>query len=134
MKAMKAKVSRGLPIGASVDVVDNSGARIIQIVSVKRYKTRKRMLASAAIGDMVTAAVISGKPDMVHKLVQAVIIRQKMPYERPDGTKVFFEDNAAIVLRDPKLGTPKGTLVKGPIAKEVAIRWAQVAKIASMIL
>ena len=134
MKAVKSKVSKGLPIGASVDVVDNSGARIIKVISVKGYKTRTRTMASAGVADMVTANVTAGKPDMKHKVVQAVIIRQRKPYARPDGTRVKFEDNAAVILKDVKLGMPKGTLIKGPIAKEVATRWSQLAKIASMIL
>ena len=134
MKAIKSKVAKGLPIGASVDVVDNSGARIIQIISVKGYKTRTRTLGAAGVGDMVTANVTAGKPDMKHKVVQAVIVRQRRPYSRPDGTRVKFEDNAAIILKDVKLGMPKGTIIKGPIAKEVVARWSQVAKIASMVL
>jgi large subunit ribosomal protein L14 len=134
MKAVKSKMSRGLPIGARVDVVDNSGAKIIKIISVKRYKTRKRKLAKAGIADLVTATVLTGKPDMKHKLVQAIIVRQKKEFARPDGTHVKFEDNAAIVLKDVKLGLPKGTMIKGPIAKEVAIRWSAAAKIANMIL
>jgi large subunit ribosomal protein L14 len=134
MKSVKASVSKPLPLGAYVDVVDNSGARIIQIISVKGYKTRTRKLASAGVADMVTAAVTAGKPDMRHKVVQAVIVRQKKEYTRPEGIKVKFEDNAAIILKDVKLGMPKGTIVKGPIAKEVALRWSQVAKIANTVL
>ncbi len=134
MKAVKSKIVKALPTGAFVDVVDNSGARIIQIISVKGYKTRKKMSSSAGVGDLVNAAVIAGKPDMIHKLVPAVIVRQRKEYARPDGTRVKFEDNAAIVIRDVRLGMPKGTLIKGPIAKEAALRWSQVAKIASMVL
>lgn len=134
MRAVKSKVTKGLPIGAFVDIVDNSGARIIQIISVKGYKTRTRTLAAAGVGDLVTAAVTAGKPDMTHKVVQAVIVRQRRPYMRPDGMRVKFEDNAAIILKDIKLGMPKGTMIKGPIAKEVVIRWSQVAKIASIVL
>jgi large subunit ribosomal protein L14 len=134
MKAVKSKVAKGLPIGASVDVVDNSGARIIKIVSVKGYKTRTGTLGAAGVGDMITANVTAGKPDMKHKVVQAVIVRQKKAYARPDGTRVKFEDNAAVILKDVKLGMPKGTIIKGPIAKEVVTRWSQVAKIASMVL
>jgi len=134
MKSIKSKMLRSLPIGAHLHIVDNSGARIIQLVSVKGYKTRTRMLASAGVADLITAAVIAGKPDMVHKLVQCVVVRQKQAYARPDGTRVKFDDNAAIVLKDVKLGMPKGTVIKGPIAKEAAIRWSQVAKIASTVL
>jgi large subunit ribosomal protein L14 len=83
---------------------------------------------------LVTIAVKAGKPDMKHKVVPAVVIRQKQELTRPDGTKVMFEDNAAIILKDVRLGLPKGSLIKGPMAKEAAIRWSQVAKIASMVL
>jgi len=134
MKYLKANVTKGLPIGASIDIVDNSGARIVQIISVKGYKTRTRMLASAGVGDLITGSAIAGKPDIRKKTVQAVIVRQKKEYVRQDGTRVRFEDNAGILLKDVRLGTPKGTTIKGPIAKEVAIRWPQVAKMASIIL
>ena len=134
MKDVKANVSRSLPIGANVVGADNGGAKIMRIISVKGFKGRTRKLMAAGVSDRVKATVISGKPDMVHKLVDAVIVRQKKEFERPDGTKVKFEDNAAIVLKDPKLGLPKGTLIKGPIAKEVALRWPSVAKIATSIL
>lgn len=134
MKYMKAKVSHSLPLGAHIDIVDNSGARIVQIVSVKSYKTRTRKLASAGVGDLITGSVIAGKPDMRHTLVQAVVIRQKKEYVRSDGTHVRFEDNAGVLLKDVRLGTPKGTTIKGPIAKEAAVRWSQVAKMASIIL
>lgn len=134
MKAIKSKMTKALPIGAVLTVADNSGAKTVKIVTVRGYKTRTRMLQSAGIADMVTATVITGKPDMKHKLVPCVVVRQKKEFTRPDGTKVTFEDNAAIVLKDIKLGLPKGSMIKGPIAKEVAIRWPAVAKIASIIL
>jgi large subunit ribosomal protein L14 len=134
MKSIKASMSKPLPIGASVICADNSGAKIIKVISVKGFKSRTNRLAVAGVGDLITANVVAGKPDMVHKVIQAVIIRQKQAYTRPDGTKVKFEDNAAVVIKDPKLGMPKGTMVKGPMAKEVAIRWSAVAKIASIIL
>ena len=134
MKAIKSKMTKALPIGARLDVADNSGAKIIKIITVRGYKTRTRKLQSAGIADMVTATVLTGKPDMKHKLVQCVVVRQKQEFTRPDGTKVRFEDNAAIVLKDVRLGLPKGSMIKGPIAKEVAIRWPAVAKIANMIL
>ncbi len=134
MRAIKSKMSKPLPIGARIDCVDNSGAKIIQVITVKGYKTRTRKLMAAGIGDLITATVKTGKPDMRHKLVKAVVVRQKKEFTRPDGQKVKFEDNAAIVLKDVELGLPKGTMIKGPIAKEVAIRWPAVAKIASIIL
>lgn len=134
MKSLKSSISKCLPIGARINIVDNSGARIAQIITVKHYQTRTKLLMTAGIGDLVRVAVKEGKPDMRHKMADVVIIRQKKEFTRPDGTKVQFEDNAGIVLKDIRLGLPKGTMLKGPIAKEVAIRWPAVAKIATMIL
>ena len=42
MKALSAKVTRGLNIGSKVLASDNSGARIVKIVSVKLGKSKKR--------------------------------------------------------------------------------------------
>ncbi|MBD3263080.1 50S ribosomal protein L14 [Candidatus Woesearchaeota archaeon] len=134
MKAVKSKITKALPVGAVLDATDNSGARTIKIISVRGYKTRTRKLQSAGIADMIHATVLTGKPDMKHKVVPCVVVRQRKEFTRPEGTKVKFEDNAAIVLKDIKLGLPKGSMIKGPIAKEVAIRWPAVAKIANMIL
>jgi len=134
MKDMKSSVSRPLPIGARIDIVDNSGARIAQIITVKHYQARTKLLMCAGVGDLVRVAVKEGKPDMRHKMADVVIVRQKKEFTRPDGTKVQFEDNAGVVIKDMRLGLPKGTMLKGPIAKEVAIRWPAVAKIATMIL
>ncbi len=133
MKAVKAKVTKGLPHVANVIACDNSGARILRIISVKRAKTVKGRKPSAGVGDAVMCSVVQGKPEMRKKVVEAVIVRQRMPYRRKDGTRVQFEDNAAVILKD-ELGSPKGTMIKGPIAKEVSERWPLISKIASMIL
>ena len=66
-------------------------------------------------------------------VVFAIIVRQKKEFRRPDGKRVKFESNAAVVLKDDK-GNPKGTIFKGPIAKEACNRWPGVAKVASVIL
>jgi large subunit ribosomal protein L14 len=134
MKAVKSKVTKALPIGANVIAADNSGAKVIQIISVKGYKARTKKLAAAGVSDLIIGAVKVGDTEMRHKVVPAVIIRQKKEFTRPDGMKVKFEDNAAVVLKDVRLGLPKGTLIKGPLAKEVAIRWPSVAKQATIVL
>ena len=133
MKGIKASVTRGLPVGANVPTCDNSGAKIIKITSVKGVKGVKGRISSAGVGDLVTASVISGKPDMRNKVVQAVIVRQKKEYRRCDGSRVKFEDNSAVVLKDDK-GNPKGTIFKGPIAKEAVERWSAIGKVANIVL
>lgn len=133
MKAVKATVTRGLPLGAYVDTCDNSGAKVLKIFTVFGHKTRKGQSPAAGVGDLVMAAVKKGRPDMRKQVVFAIIVRQRREYRRKDGTRVAFEDNAAVVLKDEK-GNPKGTIFKGPIAKEVAARWPAVAKVATVIV
>lgn len=133
MKPVKAKITRGLPLGAEIPTCDNSGAKSIEIISVFGYKGVKRRKPSAGVGDLVRAAVKKGKPEMMKQMVYAIIVRQKKEYRRPNGMRVKFEDNAAVVLKDDK-GNPKGTIFKGPIAKEATERWPAIAKVASMIL
>ena len=68
---------------------------------------------------------------MKGKVFDAVIIRQKKPWRRLTGERICFEDNAVALLKDEK-GNPKGTQIKGPIAKEIIERWPSVAKLSSM--
>ncbi|NJL44222.1 MAG: 50S ribosomal protein L14 [Nitrosarchaeum sp.] len=133
MKPISAKVTGGLQIGSFVPTCDNSGAKMIKIFAVMKKKTRKGRLAGAGVGDLVHATVKAGKPDMRKQVVFAVIVRQCKEYRRADGTRVRFEDNAAVVLKDDK-GNPKGTIFKGPVAKEACARWPGVAKVASIIV
>ncbi|PLW80269.1 50S ribosomal protein L14 [Candidatus Woesearchaeota archaeon] len=133
MKASKSNVTRALPVGAYMETCDNSGAKVVKITAVKRHKTVKGRLPAAGVGDMVQVAVKKGKPD-IRKTVQfAVIVRQKKEYKRSDGTRIKFEDNSIVILKDEK-GNPKGTIFKGPIAKEATERWPAVAKVASIIV
>lgn len=133
MKAISARVTRGLNIGSEVVAADNSGARIVRITSVKHGKTKKGRQQYAKLGDWVKVSVRAGKPDMKGVVFDAVVIRQKKPYMRLTGERVCFEDNAVALLKDEK-GNPKGTQLKGPVAREVAERWKEVAKIAQFVL
>jgi large subunit ribosomal protein L14 len=133
MKALTAVVTRGLNIGSKVLAADNSGARIVRITGVVHGKTTKGRQQYAKVGDWVKVSVRAGKPDMKGQVFDAVVIRQKKPYRRRTGERVCFEDNAVALLKDDK-GNPKGTQVKGPVAREVQERWGQVAKIAQFVL
>ena len=82
MKAVKAKVTNGLQTGSVLETCDNSGAKVIKITGVKRKKTVKGRIPGAGVGDMVTAAVKKGKPDMRKQVVYAIIVRQKKEYRR----------------------------------------------------
>jgi large subunit ribosomal protein L14 len=132
MKAIKSKVTRALPVQAYVNTCDNSGAKVLKIIAVKGHKTVKTRYPAAGVGDMIMASVKKGKLEMRKTVVSAIIVRQRKEYRRADGTRIKFEDNAAVVLKDEK-GNPKGTIFKGPIAKEAAERWPGVAKVANTL-
>ncbi len=133
MKAVTARVTRGLNIGSMVTAADNSGARIVRITGVKHGKSRKGRQQYAKVGDWVKVSVRAGKPDMKGQVFDAVVIRQRKPYRRNTGERVCFEDNAVALLKDEK-GNPKGTFIKGPVAREVHERWKEVAKLAQHVL
>ncbi|MBU0460163.1 MAG: 50S ribosomal protein L14 [Nanoarchaeota archaeon] len=133
MKPLSSKVTRALPVQARVLTCDNSGAKVLKIISVKGHNTVKGRYPAAGVGDLVLASVQKGKLEIRKTVVPAIIVRQRKEFRRADGTRVKFEDNAAIVLKDMK-GNPKGTIFKGPIAKEVAERWPAVAKVANMVV
>lgn len=132
MKAISARATAGLNLGARMIASDNSGAKIVRLVSVKRGKGKKRKQGCAKMADWVKVSVKKGIPDMKGKVFDAVIIRQKKSYRRLNGERIAFEDNAVAILKDEK-GNPKATQIKGPVAREVMERWPSVAKIASII-
>ncbi len=130
---MSARVTRGLNIGSNIVASDNSGARIVRITGVKGGKSTKGRQQYAKVGDMVKVSVRAGKPDMIGQVFDAVVIRQRKSYRRSTGERVMFEDNAAALLKDDK-GNPKGTQIKGVMAREAAERWPVVMKIAQFVL
>ena len=132
MKAISAKVTPGLNLGAYMISSDNSGAKIVKLVSVKRAKAKKGKQVNAKIADWVKVSIRKGIPDMKGKVFDAVVIRQKKSYRRLNGERIAFEDNAVAILKDEK-GNPKGTQIKGPIAREVMERFPSVGKIASIV-
>ena len=134
MKATGSNIPKTLQVGSRLKVADNSGARVIEIIGIVGYKGRHRRHPVAGIADVIIAAVKEGKPDIKHKVVKAVIIRQKKPMRRPDGTRVMFEDNAAVVFKDVEKGEFMGTLVKGPVAREVAKRFPKISRLSSMVI
>lgn len=133
MQSIKAKITKGLNQGSYVETCDNSGAKVVKIVSIINKKTRKGQKPSCGIGDLILVAIKKGTPEMRKTVTYATIVRQKKEYRRPDGTRVKFEDNAVVILKDED-GNPKGTIFKGPVAKEAADRWPGVMKVARLII
>ena len=132
MKGIAGNQTNGLITGSRLTVIDNSGAKVIEIIAVPRYHGVARRLPAAGVGDMVMASVKKGTPQMRRQIVYAVIVRQRRPMRRPDGTMVSFEDNAAVITTDT--GETKGTDIKGPVAREAAERWPRVSATANIII
>jgi len=128
----RVRVSRGIPVNAIVDCADNSGVLQGKIIGVFGLKTRRRRIPAAAVGDMVKISVYKGKTELKDQLMNAVVIRQRKPYRRQDGSWIAFEDNAIVILTPE--GDVKGTEIYGPVAKEAAERWPKIAAIASLVV
>jgi LSU ribosomal protein L14P len=126
------RLSRGIFNYTIVNCADNSGVSLGKVINVFDVKTRRRRIPGAAVGDMVKISVVKGKPELVGQLMNAVVIRQRKPYRRMDGTWISFEDNAIIILTPE--GDVKGTEIYGPVAKEAVERWPKIASIATIII
>jgi large subunit ribosomal protein L14 len=132
MKAKQSKTPRALSTGSRLTCADNTGARLVQVVSVDGYHGVRRRQPKLGLGDMATVTVKKGTPDMRRKLVKAVIIRQKKEIRRIDGLRLSFEDNAIVVTNER--GEPRGTEIKGPVAREVAERFPKIGSMATIIV
>ena len=99
-----------------LNVADNSGAKLIRCFRVLGGSKRRY----ARIGDIIIASVKIAEPRKAVKkkeIVKAVIIRQRQPWRRPDGTYVRFDENAAVLIDDKK--EPRGTRIFGPVPQEL---------------
>ncbi len=132
MKSVKAHIVRTLTTGTYLKCDDNSGAKILMIIGVQRYKGVRGRYPKAGVGDVVICSVKKGDPKMVGTVVKAVITRQRKEYRRFSGYRVSFEDNAAVVINEE--GIPVGTEVKGVVAREAAERFPKVAGIAQGVV
>lgn len=97
-------------------VADNSGAKKIMCIRILGGSFRR----SGNIGDIIVASVKSATPGGAVKkgdVVKAVIVRTSKGVQRPDGSSIKFDDNAAVIIDNQK--QPKGTRIFGPIAREL---------------
>jgi len=134
MKPIKARITNALNIGSEVNTCDNSGAKIVRIVAIiGRGKTVKSRNPAAGIADLVRVSIRKGLPTMKGKVFYGVLVRQRKEFRRLSGERIKFADNSIAILKDEK-GNPQGTLIKGPVAKEVADRWPNVSKLASVVV
>ena len=101
-----------------LQVADNSGAKLLQVIKVLGG-TRRRY---AELGDIIVASVKIAEPRKIVKkkdIVRAVIVRQRNPYRRSDGSYIRFDENAAVIVDERE---PKGGRIFGPVARELRDR------------
>ena len=97
-------------------VADNTGAKELMCIRCLGGSYRKY----AGVGDIIVASVKTATPGGVVKkgdVVKAVVVRTKKPIRRADGSYLRFDENAAVIIKED--GTPKGTRIFGPIAREL---------------
>lgn len=97
-------------------VGDNTGAKELLCIRVLGGSGRK----IASVGDVIVCSVKQATPGGVVKkgeVVRAVVVRTVYPVKRPDGSYIKFNQNAAVIIKDD--GTPKGTRIFGPVAREL---------------
>jgi len=105
-----------IQVQTELTVADNTGARIVECIKVLGGSKRR----TASVGDQIVVSVKDAIPNgkvkkgSVHK---AVVVRTKYSIHRNDGSKVKFDNNAAVII-DEK-GEPIGSRIFGPVTKEL---------------
>ena len=97
-------------------VADNSGARTISCIGVPGGSGGRY----AWLGDVIVAAVKEAAPAAAVKkgeVVRAVVVRTVKAQRRRDGSRIRFDDNAAVLINDDQM--PRGTRIFGPVAREL---------------
>ncbi len=101
-----------------VVIADNTGAKIGRIFKVVG-SSKKRY---ARIGDLVVLSVQIAEPRKSVKkkeVLQAVVVRQRAPFKRKDGSVIRFDENAVVILEKDKK-EPKAGRIFGPIPRELS--------------
>ncbi|ASI53916.1 50S ribosomal protein L14 [Metamycoplasma hyosynoviae] len=98
------------------NVADNSGAKEIMVIK----NLGGSIVKSTNIGDVVIVTVKKAIPNgfvREGQVVKAVIVRTKRGIIRPDGSRISFDDNAVVLIKED--GSLRGTRVFGPVAREL---------------
>lgn len=118
--------------GTKLNVADNSGAKIIECIDILGYSKKY----AGVIGDFISASVKEArKGGTVEKkeVVKALIVRQRQPMRRKNGTVIRFDDNAAIIVSE-NLKDLVGSRISGPIPDEIREMMPAITSIVSEIV
>lgn len=113
-----------------IEVADNTGAKKARMI--RRLGQNKK---SASVGDVIVCHVKESSTDAAIKkgtVVRAVVVRTKAPIRRRDGSYLRFDENAIVIINDD--GTPKGTRIFGPVARELRAKFMRIISLAPEVL
>jgi large subunit ribosomal protein L14 len=100
----------------NLDVADNSGAKRVMCIKVLGGSKRKY----ATVGDVIVVSVKEAIPrGRVKKgdVMKAIVVRVAKDIQRPDGSVIRFDRNAAVLINNQK--EPIGTRIFGPVPREL---------------
>ncbi|MDO8589805.1 MAG: 50S ribosomal protein L14 [bacterium] len=100
-----------------VQIADNSGAKLGRVFKVLG-SSKKRY---ASIGELVVLSVQKAEPRKLVKkkdILYGIVVRQRAPFRRKDGTYVRFDENAVVILDSTKK-EPMAGRVFGPVPREI---------------
>ena len=117
--------------GTQLKVADNTGAKIIECISVLGRAKRD----GAEVGDIISASVKSAIPRGTVKkkeVIHAVVVRQVKALPREDGSVIRFSENAAVIIDTNK--EPRGTRIFGPVPRELRRGYMKIISLAPEVL
>ncbi|HEV7121299.1 MAG TPA: 50S ribosomal protein L14 [Candidatus Paceibacterota bacterium] len=118
-----------------VTVADNSGGTVARVFKVLGGSKRRY----AELGDVVVVSIQTAQPRKAVKkkdIYKAVVVRQRKPYRRANGSYIRFDDNAVVLIeKQGKEMGPKGNRVFGPVPRDLIERgWQNIASIAPEVV
>ena len=113
-----------------LEVADNTGAKKVRMI--RRIGQNKK---TASVGDIIVCHVKESATEASVKkgtVVRAVVVRTRSPLKRRDGSYLRFDENAVVIVNND--GTPKGTRIFGPVARELRQKYMKIISLAPEVL
>ncbi|KII91597.1 hypothetical protein PLICRDRAFT_135918 [Plicaturopsis crispa FD-325 SS-3] len=124
---------------STLNVIDNSGAVLIECVNVLKQKVNNGW---GSVGDEIVCVVKEARPvaDASAASVtavkvrrgdvrRAVIVRTRKAVRRPDGRLVRFDDNAAVLLNNKR--EMLGSRIAGVVSADLRYKgWTKILSLA----
>ena len=119
-----------IQIQTELTVADNTGAKKVRMI--RRIGQNKK---TASVGDIIVCHVKESSTEASVKkgtVVRAVVVRTKSALRRVDGSYLRFDENAVVIVNND--GTPKGTRIFGPVARELRQKYMKIISLAPEVL